>query len=393
MFRKRVNEAQAEGEKTVKVKKKRKAMSKKKKRILIAAAVVLVIAGIIVVPRLLSGGVPAVAVTTGPVEKMDIEESVSIKGTIEGSQKADVATSNNYKIVSILVEEGDLVQKDQILAVLDAKDLQDDYQKALNALRQSKFDYENAKSLYAEGAISKDDYMTAESQYNTDRLTVDSLNISDKVNIKSPITGTVTRVNVNIGRYANDTENSEPMFVVEDLQNLKMDVKISEYDISRIKVGQKVSITAEVLGEDSVEGVVSRISPTGEQKDSTSKEMVIPVEIDVNNQNAKLIAGVTAKANIEIQKKTNVLSVPIDAVLEDPTTNESYVMMLKGTTLKKVTVKLGIEGDFNVEVITDKLKEGDQVVLSPTFDMTDGMEVITAPTGAGVQDSGAAAAM
>lgn len=391
MFKKRVNEAQVQGETAAKGKKKRKPMSKKKKRIIIAVIILLVIAAAVVIPKLLAGGPTALPVTTGAVEKMDIEEAVTIKGTIEGSQKADVATSNNYKIVSILVEEGDIVQKDQILAVLDAKDLQDDYQKALNTLNQSKFDYENAKNLYAEGAMSKDEYLKAETQYQSDRLTAESLNIADKVNIKSPIAGTVTRVNVNIGRYANDTENSSPMFVVEDLQNLKMDVKISEYDISKIKVGQKVTITAEVLGEDSVTGVVSRISPTGEQKDANSKEMVIPVEIDVNNENAKLIAGVTAKANIEIQKKVDVLSVPIDSILEDPATEESYVMLLKGTTLKKIPVKLGIEGDFNVEVITDKLKEGDKIVLGPTFEMTDGMEVTVAPDGANATDSGAAA--
>lgn len=380
MFRKRVNEAQAEGGSKVKVKKQRKPMSKKKKRIIIAAVIVVILALILVIPRLLGGGeATAPAVTTGAVEKMDIEEAVSIKGTIEGSQKADVATSYNYKIMSILVEEGATVQKDQVLAVLDSKELQDDYQKAITALNQSKFNYESAKSLYAEGAISKEEFLKAESLYQTDKLTVDSLNIADKINIKSPIAGTVTRVNVNIGRYANDTENTEPMFVVEDLQNLKMDVRISEYDISRIKVGQKVTITAEVLGEDSVEGFVSRISPTGEQKDQTSKEMVIPVQIDVKNKNPKLIAGVTAKAKIEIQKASGVLSVPIDSVLEDPSSGKSFVMVLNGKVLKKVPVELGIEGDFNVEIASGSLKEGDQVVLNPTFDMTDGMEVTTAP--------------
>lgn len=379
MFRKRGNEAKAEGESTVKVKRQRKPMSKKKKRIIIAAAIVFVLALIIVIPRALGGGTPPLTVTTGSVEKMDIEEAVSIKGTIEGSQKADVATSYNYKIMSILVDEGDIVQKDQVLAVLDSKDLQDDYQKAITALNQSKFNYESAKNLYNEGAISKEEYLKAESMYTTDKLTVDSLNIADKVNIKSPISGTVTRVNVNIGRYANDTENAEPMFVVEDLQNLKMDVRISEYDINKIKVGQKVTITAEVLGDDSVEGVVSRISPTGELKDPTSKEMVIPVQIDVNKGNSNLIAGVTAKAKIEIQKANAVLSVPIDSILEDPESGKSFVMLLNGKVLKKVPVELGIEGDFNMEITSGSLKEGDQVVLNPTFDMTDGMEVTTAP--------------
>jgi len=379
MFRKRVNETDNVEGNTVIVKKKRKPMSKKKKRIIIAAAIVLVVALIIVVPRLLSGGEPALTVTTGTIEKMDIEQAVTIKGTIQGSQKADVATSLNYEILSIKVEEGDIVQKDQILAVLDSEDLQDDYQKASTALRESKFNYEASKNLYEQGAISKEAYLRAQSQYESDRITLDSFNIADKVNIKSPIAGTVTRVNVNIGRYANDTENAEPMFVVEDLQNLKMDVRISEYDISKIQVGQKVTITAEVLGDDSVEGTVSRISPTGELKDASSKEMVIPVQIDVKKENSKLIAGVTAKAKIEIEKKTDVLSAPIDSVLEDPTTGDSYVMVLEGTALKKVPVELGLEGDFNVEILSGKLQAGDMVVLNPTFDMADGMQVAPAP--------------
>lgn len=378
MFRKRVNEAENGGEGTVKVKKTRKPMSKKKKRILIAAIIILILACIMFLPGLLSGGEPALAVTTGVVEKMDIEQTVSIKGTIQGSQKADVATSLNYEIVSILVEEGDIVRKDQVLAVLDSEDLQDDYQKAATALKESKFNYEASKNLYEQGAISKEAYLRAQSQYENDRITLDSFNIADKVNIKSPIDGTVTRVNVNIGRYANDTENAEPMFVVEDLQNLKMDVRISEYDISKIQVGQKVSITAEVLGNDSVEGSVSRISPTGELKDATSKEMVIPVQIDVKKENSKLIAGVTAKAKIEIEQKKGVLSVPIDSVLEDPNTGDSYVMVLNVDMLKKVPVELGIEGDFNVEIKSGDLKTGDQVVLNPTFEMTDGMEVTPA---------------
>ncbi|HYE68883.1 MAG TPA: efflux RND transporter periplasmic adaptor subunit [Anaerovoracaceae bacterium] len=379
MFRKRVNETDNVGGNTVKVKKVRKPMSKKKKRIIIASAIVLAVALILVVPRLMSGGEPAITVTTGTIEKMDIEQAVTIKGTIQGSQKADVATSLNYEILSIRVEEGDIVQKDQILAVLDSEDLQDDYQKASTALRESKFNYDASKNLYEQGAISKEAYLRAQSQYENDRITLDSFNIADKVNIKSPIAGTVTRVNVNIGRYANDTENAEPMFVVEDLQNLKMDVRISEYDISKIQVGQKVTITAEVLGDDSVEGTVSRISPTGELKDATSKEMVIPVQIDVKKENSKLIAGVTAKAKIEIEKKSDVLSAPIDSVLEDPTSGDSYVMVLNGTTLKKVSVELGIEGDFNVEISSGKLKAGDLVVLNPTFEMTDGMEVAPAP--------------
>lgn len=379
MFKKKIRDLDATGEVATKVKEKRKPFSKKKKRFIIIGSIVVFLLLLVILSNLIFGGEKPLQVTTGSVERMDIEQVVSIKGTIQGSQSADVVSSLNYEIISILVEEGDIVTKDQVLAVLDAGTLQDDYNKSVRALEQSKFNYEASKLLYEEGAISKEEYLRSKNAYENDRTTVSSYDMADKTNIKSPITGTVTRVNVNIGRFANDTEDNKPMFVIEDLQNLKMDVNISEYDISKIKVGQKVTITAEVLGSESVDGIVSRISPTGEQKDASSKEMVIPVQIDVVKGENNLIAGVTAKAKIEIDKKSKVLSVPIDSVLEDPDTEESFVLIVADTIIKKVPVKLGIEGDFHVEIISGDLSEQDQVVLSPTFEMADGMEVIALP--------------
>jgi HlyD family secretion protein len=127
-----------------------------------------------------------------------------------------------------------------------------------------------------------------------------------------------------------------------------------------------------------VEGIVSRISPTGEQKDAASKEMVIPVQIDINNEDSKLIAGVTAKAEIEIEKKNNVLSVPIDALLEDPSNGDISVIVLDETVLKKIPVQVGLEGDFHIEISSGDIKEGDLMVLNPTFDMADGMKAAPA---------------
>ncbi len=367
---------EASGEKTLK---KEKTKSRKKKKIIIISLVIVVLAAAMILPGLLGGGEAPPQVSVGTVEKMDLEQVVSVNGIISGSQSAEVVSSLNYEIISILVAEGDLVKKDQILAVLDGEALQDEYRKASKALEESRFNYEASKRLYEEGAISQADYIRAKNAYENDRITVDSFDISEKTNIKSPISGTVTRVNVNLGRYANDTEDNKPMFVIEDLEQLKMDVKISEYDISKIKVGQTVTITADVLGKESVEGKVSRISPTGELKDITSKEMVIPVQIDVDKKESRLIAGVTAKAKILIEDRTQVMTVPIDAVLEDPETGESFVLVVEEDTIKKVIFSPGIEGDFYLEVLSGSLAEGDQVVLNPTFDLTDGMKVIVLP--------------
>jgi len=321
------------------------------------------------------GEIPETPVTVGTVEKMDIVEEVPIKGAIQGSESADITSVLNYEITSILGEEGDRVTEGQIIATLDGGELTDQYKKAQLALSVSKKDYETAKTLYEQGAIARSDYDKAKATYDTDALTVSSFDGLSDTKIKSPISGTVTRVNVTLGRTAKDTENNVPMFVIENLDNLQMKVKISEYDINKIKVGQSAVITADVLGKSSITGIVSKISPTGEQKDASTSEMVIPVVIDIDKGDSNLIAGVTAKATILIEKREQVISVPIEALLEDADTGESFVLVVKEGLISKQVITLGLEGDFNVEVLSGDLKEGDKVILAPNASMTDGMPV------------------
>jgi len=317
-----------------------------------------------------------VVVSVGAVEMMDIEETVAIRGTIEGSESANVSTSLNYMITAVNVKEGDYVKKDQVLATLDVKELQDQYNKATLSLRESQRAYESAETLYNEGAMSRDEYLRLKAAYDSDSLNVSAFSISDKRDIKSPISGTVTRVNINAGRYASDVERGEPMFVIENLDDLQMKVRISEYDISKIKVGQTVTITADVLGNDSVTGLVTKISPTGEQKDATSSEKVIPVVINIDKGDKNLIAGVTAKATILIERQENATVVSIDAIAQDPETGEDMVFVVdEGGILRKIPVRLGLETNIYVEILGDVVKIGEQVVLAPTFEMEDGMVV------------------
>ena len=137
----------------------------------------------------------------------------------------------------------------------------------------------------------------------------------EKVYIKSPIDGTVTRVNVNLGRYAKDTENEKSMFVVENLNKLQMKVSVSEYDIGKIKIGQEVEIFSDVAGDEKASGVVSRISPTAEQKDNNTMERVIPVVIDITEKPEALMAGVIATAKIKVNTAEDVFAVPSGALV------------------------------------------------------------------------------
>lgn len=317
-------------------------------------------------------------VTAGKAEQTTLKEIVSIKGNVEGSEKAEIQSTQTAEVKAIYVHEGDKVAKGQLLALLDSGTLNEEYAKAKITAAEAKRKYDDAKLLYEQGALPQNDYLEAKATYESAVLSLDTYDF-DKVNITSPISGTVTRVNVTVGSNANNTTDNKSMFVIEDLQHLQLKVKISEYDISKIKEGQQVSITADVLGNETASGVVSKIAPSGESKDSTGStttgEKVVPVDININNNDGKLIAGVSAKAEILIHKKENALSVPVDAIFEDVNEGADYVFIIKNNKLKKIKVQTGIEGDFNTEIITDKIKAGDKVVLSPTYELKNGMEV------------------
>lgn len=310
---------------------------------------------------------------------------------------------------------------------------QHDYDKALNDLNDAQRKYNNIKVLYDNGSESKEDLLEAQKTLNDCKTTVngytvkdgkvvadesDIRNLSDSqsgVNvksgkvyaldsdltaiasaendlkikeksledceIKSSIDGTVTRVNTKVGRIANKTDDDKPMFVIENIDHLQMNVSVSEYDIAKVKVGQDVEVKANVLGNDTVKGTVSRISPTGEAKNSTSSERVIPVQIDVDHD-GRLISGINATADILVSKAENALCVPIEALYEDENGNDFIFKVNKDNTTKKIPVKTGVENDIETQIISDKLSQGDKIILSPDQDMPDGTVVM--PSGSGV---------
>ena len=166
--------------------------SKKKKVIIIGIGLLIMVA--VAAGALMPEKNKMLAVTGGEVTKGTIEESVSINGTIEGAEKAEIMSSSGSEISSVLVKEGQVVEPGQILAKLNAPDIESQAAKAGLALSLSKTQYENAKLLYQEGAISKEELLQKKSLYENDVLTLQSFDNGDKTTIKSPIGGTVTRI-------------------------------------------------------------------------------------------------------------------------------------------------------------------------------------------------------
>lgn len=371
--------------------------------------------------------VPEVMANVSKLERKTLEHIISVKSPLEGIEKAEVVSPLNYEIIDIKVKEGDIVKKDQVLAVLDSDELekqieheqnqielanlelkdrlrsmQIEYDKALLQLNELQESYNQNKELYENEIITEEAFKKVENTLADAKKSIESYNAVngkielspaekkrmeiqlqelelkkedlEKLNIKSPIDGTVTRVNVNIGRYAKDTENGAAMFIVENLQKLQMKVAISEFDVGKIKLGQDAEVYSDILGSEFAKGIVARISPTAEQKDNNNMERVIPVLIDITERPENLIAGVIANAKIKAERKENVFAVPTGAIIQDGEEYKIYILN-EDNTVSSLPVEIGLETDLESE-ITGALTEGMKFVINPDETFADGITVI-----------------
>ena len=409
-----------------------KRMSRRKK-ILAAAGIlaVFVLAG-----QAAAGGEKAgVLVTVTPLAKKDIQEKLSLTGPVSGTDSVDVVSNIHAEITEMHVKEGDAVTKNQVLAVLDSTDLAREveiarntyelavankeekdkeaalgYEKAVQDYQKASLDYSRNSQLFAAGDISQMDLEQSANALNDARRQMEGYRVENgrgvaeesyalqvenaafelqkkqeelkNAQIKSSIDGTVVRVNSKVGQFADKVEDDKPMFSIENLEQLELEIKVSEYSIGKVQVGQEAVITADILDGASVEGKVVKISPTGEEKGGGSTERVIPTTIRINGDKSRLIAGITAKAELLIREAKDAFCVPATAVFDRG--DGPCIAVAENMRVRIIPVTLGVDGDVEVEVIPregDVLTEGMQVITNPEPQTEDGTAVTIAAGG------------
>ncbi len=209
----------------------------------------------------------------------------------------------------------------------------------------------------------------------------------ENTEVKSPIAGTVVRVNSKVGQFADKPEDEKPMFIVENLDILEMVIAVSEYSIGKVQVGQKVEITADILNGTPARGEIVSISPTGEEKGGGSSERVVPATIRIDGESSGgLIAGITAKASIVIGEASQTFKVSQTALTADAEGNVCVATVDAATNLVHlIPVTTGVESDLEVEILPVEegaLTEGMLLIPNPAG-LAEGMSV-TMAQGAGV---------
>lgn len=283
------------------------------------------------------------------------------------------------------------VQTDNAKAAFDAarevyenKDTQvesllDDYREAVTDAQENVSDAEVAlqeaeeqRELALHGySNSVSSAQIAADQTVTEMNLADAQENIDKCTVTAPAAGTVTAVYVNEGE---SNASGSLLFVIENLEELEIVTSVREYDIASLAVGMPAEIKTDATGDTVYSGQVKDIAITA-QKDAygntvSSSNAEFDVTLSVDPGEGGLLVGMNGRATITTDSTEGVLAVLYSSLGYDED-GAPYVMAARpqddGTlVVEKVPVETGVETDFEVEVISDALAEGDLILDDPT---------------------------
>lgn len=258
------------------------------------------------------------AVITTPVYVSDVKTGTIIEyhrfgGTVTAKDSVTILPDAAGKIASVLVEEGDVVKKDQVIATVDPS---------------------RAGQTY---------------------------NLSP---VKSTLDGTVTSVNAS---YGDTVSQATPVAIVQTLDDLEISFNVIEKFVNIVNKGNKAIVTFDAFPGEEFSATITYASPT---LDTNTRSRSVKAKLDKADD--RIIAGMYARLNVITEEKNNVIVIPYSAV--SVTNSGSFVYVIKDGQAFKIDVEIGIRQGSDAEVLSG-LKVGDKLVTRGQTLLSDGANV------------------
>ena len=313
---------------------------------------VLMLAGVVFSCK--SGETEAVAVEVEVIPQVkvqqvfqrEVEQIETFTATVQAEVKNNISPMMSLRIKQVLVEVGDNVKKGQILARLDATNLEQARLKMVN----DSIEFARIDQLYQIGGISKSNWDAMKMATSVSRSNYS--NLLENTVLRSPIDGIVTARNYDAGdMYA----MAAPVYVVEQITPVKLMVNVSEKLFTQIKKGMEVDVKLDVYGDENFKGKVSLVYPT-----INAATRTFPVEISIANANQRVRPGMFARVTFSYGTAQHVV-VPDQAVVKQTGSGDRYVYVYNNGTIEFKKVELGRRLGTEYELIGG-VESGDNVV-------------------------------
>jgi len=323
---------------------------------------------------------------TDTAERRDLESVVSATGEVLPLLSSIVKSEISGRITSIAVEEGDPVERDQVLLELDPTSLQtrvNEAERSLEAeqlrLDKAKRNYQRLKELYAKEFVGEQEFLDAETDFELAELNLEIAQTRleeaqedlSKTTIVAPHDGIVTLLDVVEGQVisgATSVSNGTELITIAQLGELYMEANINEVDVERLNLGQEARLSFDAIPDFDLMGEIGEIALSA-RKDGNVR--VFPIEVVFEAEDARVRPGISATVDIPIDSVEDAVTVLLSAVFNEDD-GSSYVFLRIGESWERRDVEVGIN-DLQHVAIKSGIEIGDVVALSrpPQFRSAD----------------------
>jgi len=317
----------------------------------------------------------------GQVSIGDISRTISTTGTIDLLNPVSILSQVNGVVKKVYADFNQRVKQHQLLAIIDAGDLNNEIAKMQKTIERLKIDLQNTekdlnvkRSMYKENMISANALQLAENEYKKMQLSYSSvivdynnlLQMLRDTKIYAPISGIIVSRDINESDPV--TRNKRLFLMVDDLKNMSITVSIDETDIGKVKTGQPIKFTVNAYPEQMFHGTIKQIRFNPINRGGVITYDAIAI---CDNSQYLLKPGMTAIVTIEVEKKQKVLAIPNEALTVIPPTidmfkldkNKKYVWKKKRGDIMPVEIQTGLIGDTFTEILKGNVQNGDKILI------------------------------
>lgn len=322
------------------------------------------------------GGGPAeptaIPVKVAPVERRTISDYLQTTGALEAENEVDIVARTSGPIVALQTEEGRRVEKGQVLAKIDDRELRAELELARVSVEETRAAFERARTSYEAEILSANDFEVTKARYETAKAQLESREIQlSYTDIRAPFSGQVIERAIKFGEYV---ANGTRLFRISDFDPLLCPVQVPEKDLSRISLGQAAQIRVEAFPGETFDAEVLRVNPVIDQSTGTFK-----VTLQVRGR-GRLRPGMFASVFLEVASNEGALVIPKRSLVLEGVGDTVYVFADGAASRREV--ELGFEESEFVEV-TSGLDGSEQVIVLGQDSLTEGTPIYILDDGAG----------
>ncbi len=298
------------------------------------------------------------------VEKGILSDSINTSGEVKAIRTSNIGPRKQGIIQEINVLEGDLVEKDQVLASLNDEDFIYKIEELELNVEKQRSEFLRREFLYKEGAVSREDYESYKNNYNISNAKLNDAKAEKSFYlIRAPYKGKITARYAEIGSYVSPSTNlnsgsQTKNFIFELSEGLEIIAKVPESEIGRIKIGQEANVRIEAYPSKKYSAIVTKIA-TRAVKDNNVTSFEVTLNFKDISEEIKI--GMTADLQFKVEGNEEKVLVPTVSIVTEKG-KKGILKVDKNNYPKFEKIEIGISSGNKTSVI-DGLEPGEQIFI------------------------------